>query len=116
MKRHAARRFYHIQFAGRLARAGFEARQVEKENNRAYVWLVKLRRGRAPAGQEIRWVKKQACLFLKRHGLRYAKKEVVVKVEGQRVTAAFNWERGKPGWLAMWRRTAHPQRNNRGPF
>jgi len=60
-------------------------------------------------------VKKQICLFLKRYGLRYPKKEVVAMVEGERVTVAFNWQRGKPGWLVMWRRKVHPERLTRGP-
>ena len=64
-------------------------------------------------GQEIAWVKKQVCIFLKRYGLRYPTKEVVVMVEGDRITSAFNWDRGKPGWLVLQRRKLH--RGTRGP-
>jgi hypothetical protein len=46
----------------------------------------------------MEWTQKQVCLFLKRHGLRYPKKEVVM-VQGFRIKAAFNWGRGQPGWL-----------------
>jgi hypothetical protein len=35
-------------------------------------------------------------LFLKRHGLRYPKKEVVVMVQGSRIKTAFHWDRGQP--------------------
>jgi len=100
----------------RLARAGFEVRQIEREHNHAHVWVLRLRRGRLPVGQEIGWVQKQVCLFLKRHGLRYPKKEVVVMVEGDRIKAAFNWSRGEPGWLIMQRRNFQRQRNTPGPY
>jgi hypothetical protein len=91
--------FFHCQLAKHLARAGFEVRHVERENNHAEVWVLKVRRGQVPVGEEVRWVQKQVCLFLKRHGLRYPKKEVVVMVQGNRIKAAFNWSRGQPGWL-----------------
>ena len=64
------------------------------------VWVLKLRRGHLPVGREIEWVREQVCLFLKRHGLRYPQKEVVVMVQGSRIKAAFNWDRGQPGWLS----------------
>jgi hypothetical protein len=35
--------------------------------------------------------------------IEYPKKEVVVMVQGDRIKAAFNWERGKPGWLIQER-------------
>jgi hypothetical protein len=66
---------------------------------------LKVRRGHVPIGQEIKWVQAQVCLFLKRHGLRYPQREVVVMVQGDRVTAAFNWKRGTPGWLSFQRTT-----------
>lgn len=37
--------FYHCQLAKHLARAGFEVRQVGREDNHADVWVLKLRRG-----------------------------------------------------------------------
>ena len=94
---------FHVQLSKHLARAGFEVRHVERENNHADVWVLKLRRGRVPAGQEIDWTKRTVLVFLKRHGLRYPRREVVVMVQGDRITAAFNWERGKPGWLTLQR-------------
>ena len=92
--------FFHCQLARHLARAGFEVRHVERENNHAEVWVLKVRRGQVPVGEEVQWVQKQVCLFLKRYGLRYPKKEVVVMVQGDRIKAAFNWSRGQPGWLS----------------
>jgi hypothetical protein len=86
-----------------LARAGFEVRQIERENNHADVWVLQARRSQVTAGREIEWVQKQVCLFLKRHGLRYPRREVVVMVQGDRIKAAFNWERGEPGWLTFQR-------------
>ena len=93
--------FFHVQLAKHLARAGFEVSQIEREDNHAEVWVLMVRRGRVPAGQEIDWTKKTVLVFLKRHGLRYPKKEVVVMVQGDRIKAAFNWERGNPGWLSF---------------
>jgi hypothetical protein len=95
--------FYHVQLANHLARAGFEVRQVERENNHAEVWVLKLRRGQVSAGQEIERTKRTVLVFLKRYGVRYPKREVVVMVQGDRITAAFNWERGEPGWLSFQR-------------
>jgi len=95
--------FYHVQLAKHLARAGFEVRQVERENNHADVWILKLRRGLVSAGREIEWTKRTVIVFLKRYGVGYPKKEVVVMVQGDRITAAFNWERGGPGWLTLQR-------------
>jgi hypothetical protein len=95
--------FYHCQLARHLARAGFEVRHVERESNHAHVWVLKIRRGQVPAGREIDWTKRTGLVFLKRHGLRYPKKEVVVMVQGDRIKAAFNWGLGEPGWLTMQR-------------
>jgi hypothetical protein len=91
--------FYHSQLANYMARAGFQVRQVEKEDNHADVWVLKMWRWMVPAGREIQWAKNRVCLFLKRHGVRYPKKEVVVMVQGQRLLIAFNWSEGKPGEL-----------------
>ena len=102
--------FFHVQLAKHLARAGFEVRQVERENNHAEVWVLKLRRGQVSAGQEIDWTQGAVLAFLKRHGLRYPKREVVVMVQGDRITAAFNWSRGQPGWLGYDR----PKAGRRG--
>jgi hypothetical protein len=108
--------FYHCQLAKHLARAGFEVRQVERENNHAEVWVLKLRRGQVTAGQEIDWTKRTVLAFLKRHGLRYPRREVVVMVEGDRIKAAFNRERGGPGWLIFQKPKAGPKHRNRpGP-
>ena len=63
-------------------------------------WVLKVRRGRVPVGREIEWTQKQVCFSLKRHGLRYPKKEVVAMVQGSRIKAAFNWNRGQHGWLS----------------
>ena len=91
--------FYHTQLAKHLARAGFEVRQVERKDYHE-VWVLKLRRGYVPVGREIEWLQRQVRVFLKRYGLRYPKREIVVMVESSRIKAAFNWGRGEPGWLS----------------
>jgi hypothetical protein len=109
-KRRIAGMFYHCQLANHLAQAGFEVRQIERQDNHADVWVLKVRRGRVPAGQEIGWVQKQVCIFLRRHGLRYPSQEVCVMVQGERIQAAFNWAKGKPGWLSFQRAKAASRR------
>ena len=92
--------FYHTQLAKHLVRAGFEVSRIEREDNHADVWVLRLRRGLVPAGQEIEWLQQQVRLFLKRYGVRYPKREIVVMVQSARIKAAFNWSRGQPGWLS----------------
>ena len=98
--------FHHCQLAQHLVRAGFEVGRIEKENNHAHVWVLRLRQGQVPAGQAIDWLKKQVCLFLKRRGIRYPRKEVGAMVQGDRIKAAFNWEAGAPGYLICERKSA----------
>jgi len=43
-----------------------------------------------PVGCEIEWVREHVCMFLKRYGLRYPRKEVAVLVQGSQIKAAFN--------------------------
>ena len=102
-KRRIAGMFYHCQLAKHLARAGFEVRWIERQDNHADVWDAKVRRGKVPVGREIEWMQKQVCRFLKRYGIRYPKKEVCVLVHGDRIEAAFNWANGEPGWLSFQR-------------
>jgi hypothetical protein len=104
--------FYHCLLAKHLTRNGFEVRHIERENNHADVWVLSLRRGQVSVGCEIEWTKQQVCLFLKRHGLRYPKKEVVVMVQGNRIKAAFNWSRGQPGRLSVYQPKAGQKRRN----
>ena len=94
---------YHCLLAQYLIRNGFEVCHIERENNHADVWVLRLRRGQVPVGREIEWCQQQVCRFLRRQGLRYPKKEVVVMVQGDRIKAAFNWSRGQPGWLSYRR-------------
>ena len=89
---------YHTQLAKHLARAGFDVRHVERKDYHD-VWILRLRRGHVPTGHEIEWLKQQVRLFLKRYGLRYPKREIDVMVQSSRIKAAFNWNRGHPGWL-----------------
>lgn len=102
-KRRMGGLFFHCQLAQHLVRAGFEVGRVEKENNHAHVWVLRLRRGQVPIGQEIVWLQKQICIFLKRRGIRYPKKEVAAMTQGDHIKAAFNWEAGLPGWLIFQR-------------
>ena len=100
-ERHLGGLFYHCQLAKHLIRVGFEVKRIEKENNHAHVWVLKLRRGWVPAGREVEWLQQQVCMFLRRHGLRYPKREVCVMVQGVRIKAAFNWSEGKAGWIIL---------------
>ena len=93
--------FYHCLLAQHLTRNGFEVCHIVREDNHADVWVLNLLRGQVSVGCEIAWTKQQVCLFLKRQGLRYPKKEVVVMVQGNRIKAAFNWSRGQPGRLSV---------------
>jgi hypothetical protein len=101
---------YHCLLAQHLIRDGFEVRHIERQDNHADVWVLSLRRGLVPVGEEIARCQQQVCLFLKRFGLRYPKKEVVVMVQGDRIKAAFNWSRGQPGWLSYRRPKAGRRR------
>jgi hypothetical protein len=96
---HLSGLLYHSLLANHLTRNGLEVCHIERKDYHE-VWVLRLQRGRVPVGREIEWTQKQVCLFLKRHGLRYPKKEVVVMVQGSRIKAAFNWGRGAPGWLS----------------
>ena len=70
---------YHCLLANHLMRNGFAVCRIERKDYHD-VWVLRLRRGHVPIGREIEWTQKQVCFFLKRHGLRYPKKEVVVMV------------------------------------
>ncbi len=106
--------FYHCLLAQHLTRNGFEVCHLVREDNHANVWVLSLRRGQVSVGCEIEWTKHQVCLFLKRHGLRYPKKEVVVMVQGNRIKAAFNWSRGRPGRLSVDRPKAGRRKGKPG--
>jgi hypothetical protein len=113
-KRHMGGLFFHCQLAKHLERAGFQVRQIDKHDDHADVWVLKLRRGHVPVGREIAWTQQQVCLFLKRHGLRYPRREVVVMVHGERIKAAFNWDCGRPGGINFQRPKAeHGTRGRR---
>ncbi len=101
--------FYHTQLAKHLARVGFEVCHIERKNYHE-VWVLRLRHGYVPVGLEIEWLKQQVRLFLRRYGLRYPKREIVVMVQSSRIKAAFNWGRGGPGWLSIDRPKAGRQR------
>jgi hypothetical protein len=101
--------FYQSQLAKHLARSGLEVHQIERQDNHAHVWVLKVRRGRVPVGQEIDWTKRTVLVLLKRHGLRYPSREIAVMVQGNRIKAAFNWDRGEPGWLSHDRPKAGPK-------
>ncbi len=104
--------FHHCQLAQHLVRAGFEVGRIEKENNHAHVWVLRLRYGRVPPGQAIDWRKKQLCLFLKRRGVGYPRKEVEAMAQGDRIKCAFNWEADAPGWLMCERRSGEKRKQS----
>ena len=114
VERHMGGMFLHCQIGKHLARAGFEVRHVEREDNHAEVWVLKVRRGQVSAGREIEWTQNQVQRFLKRYGLRYPKKEIVVMARGDRIEAAFNWSRGKAGWVSYGRQKAGRRSNGKG--
>jgi len=96
---HMSGLLYHCLLARHLALTGFEVRHVERKGYQD-VWVLKLGRGQVPAGHELDWTQKQVGLFLRRHGLRYPRKEIVVMVQGNRIEAAFKWSRGEAGWVS----------------
>ena len=88
------------QLAKHLARAGLEVRHVEREDNHAEVWVLKLRRGQVSCWPRDRMeCTKQAAWFPEALRGALSEEGIVVMVQGDRIKAAFNWERGGPGWL-----------------
>jgi hypothetical protein len=96
--------FHHCVIAQELGTAGFQVTRVEKLDNHAQVWIVKMWRWRVPRGYEIQWAKQWACQFLKRQGVKCPKREICVVVQGDRIKVAFNWEGGAGGQIVFTRR------------
>ncbi len=94
--------YYHCRLARFLTGAGFDIRRVERQDNHADVWVVHMRRGFVPWGEEIETAKAYVQTFLRRQGIRYPKREIVVSVRGDRIIVAFNWEAGTPVMLIFW--------------
>jgi hypothetical protein len=85
-----------------LTAAGFDIRRIERKDNHAHVWVVHMRRGFVPWGQEVETAKVYVQTFLRRQGVRYPKREIDVSVRGDRMIVAFIWEAGTPGMLIYW--------------
>ena len=92
----------HCRLAKFLTGAGFDIRRIERKDNHADVWVVHMRRGFVPWGEESETTKVYIQTFLRRQGVRYPKREIDVMVRGDRLVAAFSWNRGTPGMLIFW--------------
>jgi hypothetical protein len=93
---------HHCRLARFMTGAGFDIRRIERKDNHADVWLVHMRRGFVPCGQEEETAKDYIQTFLRRQGVRYRKREINVMVRGDRMVVAFRWTRGAPGMLIFW--------------
>jgi hypothetical protein len=93
---------YHCQLARFLTGAGFDIRRIERQDNHADVWLVHMRRGFVPWGQEVETAKAYVQTFLRRQGVHYPKREICVSVRGDRLVVVFGWKAGTPGLLIFW--------------
>jgi hypothetical protein len=94
--------FHHCRLARFLTGAGFDIRRIERKDNHAHVWNVHMRRGFVPWGQEVETAKVYVQTFLRRQGVRYPKREILVSVRGDRMIVAFIWGAGTPGMLIFW--------------
>jgi hypothetical protein len=94
--------FHHCRLARFLTGAGFDIRRIERKDNHADVWVVHMRRGFVPWGQEVESAKVYVQTFLRRQGVRYPKREIDVSVHGDRILVAFIWKAGTPGMLIFW--------------
>ena len=94
--------YHHCRLARFLTGAGFDIRRIERKDNHADVWLVHMRRGFVPWGEEVETAKTYVQTFLRRQGVRYPKREINVMVRGDRIVVAFSWSCGAPGMLIFW--------------
>ena len=94
--------YHHCRLAQFLTGAGFDIRRIEREDNHADVWVVRMRRGFVPWGEEVQTAKSYVHTFLRRQGVRYPKREIDVSVRGDQVNVAFIWKAGTPGMLIFW--------------
>ena len=98
-KRNIIGLYHHCRLARFLTAAGFDIRRIERQDNLADVWVVQLRRGFVPSGEEVETAKAYVHTFLLRQGVRYPKREIDVSVRGERLIVAFIWKAGTPGML-----------------
>ena len=101
-KHHLDGLYHHCRLARFLTGAGFDIRRIERKDNHANVWLVHMRRGFVPWGEEAETAKVYIQTFLRRQGVRYAKREIDVMVRGDRIQVGFIWKSGQPGMLIFW--------------
>ncbi len=94
--------YYHCRLARFLTGAGFDIRRIERQDNHADVWVIHMRRGFVPWGEEVETAKAYVHTFLRRQGVHYPKREINVSVRGERLIVAFIWEAGTPGMLIFW--------------
>jgi hypothetical protein len=91
--------YFHRVFAKWLREAGFEVRWVRKRANKD-VWNVYLLRGSVPPGCEAETARQVISTTLRRSGVECPMKEIEIAVIGNRVGAAFIFEKGMPGSLS----------------
>lgn len=98
----ADHRHFHRIFAYRLGAAGFNVRRVRKRANRG-VWETDLRRGSVPPGKEQEAMRRVICETLSSFGSEYPERDLDVYARGDRVTAAFIFEKGTVGSLSYFK-------------
>ncbi len=94
--------YHHCRLARFLTGAGFDIRRIERQDNHADVWVVHMRRGFVPWGEEVETAKAYVQTFLRRRGVPYPRREIDVSLRGDRIVVAFIWKAGTPGILIFW--------------
>lgn len=95
------RRFHRV-FAERLGTAGFEVRRIRKRANKG-IWEVHMRRGSVPPGTEQQMMRRVICGVLASFGVKCPLRDVDFYVRGDRMSAAFIFDKGTVGSLSYFR-------------
>lgn len=95
------RRFHRV-FAERLSSAGFQVRRIRKRANKG-VWEVYMRRGSVPPGTEQEIMRRVICRALSSFGVKCPVRDVDYSLRGDRMTAAFLFNRGAIGTLSFFK-------------
>jgi hypothetical protein len=95
------RRFHRV-FAERLGTAGFEVRRIRKRSTGG-IWEVAMRRGSVRPGTEQQMMRRVICGVLASFGVKCPLRDVDFYVRGDRMSAAFAFDRGTTGSLSYFK-------------